>query len=249
MAVWMRRTAALLCLAVVAAVVPVAALFAVATILRNAAFMYLPVATIQLLSSGAPVLAYVLSCLTRLDAFRPALGAAVLVIAGGCAWATSESVAALASSSRRGIAFQVAGLTLEALRSVLLKKVMVRTGPASSSLALLYMVAPVACAVLAVPAAVTEMPAAAAFVASGGGTFRALLCINIVMAVCLNLSSFFFIKTCAVTTTSVTALAKDGVIILGSYAVQPGAVASGRVLVGFGVTLAGTVAYMGLQQR
>lgn len=231
-----------------ASVAPIAALFAVSTILRNSAFMYLPVATIQLLSSGSPVIIYLLSCLTRLDTFRPVLGLSVLTIAGGCAWATSGSIATLAASSRRGVTFQVSGLLFESLRGVLLKKIMVKSGPSQSSLGLLYMVAPVAAALLVLPTAATELSGAATFIATQGAPFRMLLCINIMMAVCLNLSSFFFVKTCAITTTSVAALAKDSMVIMGSYALHP-ETASARVFAGYAVTLAGTAFYTSLQQQ
>ena len=233
--------------AVLASVAPIAALFAVSTILRNYAFLYLPVSTIQLLSSGSPVINYALACATRLDVFRPRRALTVAVIAAGCAWATSGSIATLAFTSYAGLVFQVCGLLVEACRGVLLKKAMVQSAT-PSSLGLLYMVAPVAFAMLVVPAASTELREAVAFVATRGSTFQMLLGINIVMAVCLNLSSYFFVKTCAVTTTSIAALVKDGVLILGSCAVHPDK-ATGPVIAGYGVTLVGILCYTTTQQQ
>lgn len=227
-------------------IAPIAALFAVGTVLRTSAFVYLPVATIQLLSSGAPVVIYLMSCVTGLDTFHPALGVCVLAIAGGCVWAAWGSIAALATAPINGIVLQVSGLLTEALRGVMLKKIMVDTAASHSSLDLLYMMSPVAAAMLALPAT-QQLAPALAFIRTHGSAFQGMLAVNVMMAVCLNLSSFFFIKTCTVTTTSVAALAKDAFIIMGACALNP-ALLSANVVAGYGVTFAATAVYMWLKQ-
>lgn len=226
---------------------PVAVLFAAATCLRNSAYLYLPVPTIQLLSSTSPVFVYIISCCCGLDQCRSTLGLAVLVITGGCVWALSDSAASMPTFFLQGIGCQLSGLILEATRGCLLKRLMVDIGQ-MTPLTLLYIMSPMVCALLATPIMLTEINHAWTYLSEQNSHFFLLLGVNVALAVCLNWSSVYFLKSFSVTTTSITALVKDSVLILGTNALHH--TASGyNFYYGYSVTVAGLMAYVTLRNR
>ena len=235
--------------ALVLEMLPIAAIFTISTWMRNTAFIYLPVSTIQIIGGLAPAVTYVISCIARMETFSWRFAMATMAMFAGVAMATFGS----ARAPWPGFALQMTGILLEALRGVLLKKKMTYTednrlrdlGP----LPLLYLSAPLSSIIFLLLSPLTDLDAAIQHLRSGGNLLVAALVGNVVLAVCLNFASFVFIKKCTTTTTSVTAMTKDCILVVGCILWLEGFNGdTARSLCGYGVSIMGTVAYVGLRQ-
>ena len=223
-------------------VLPVAALFAASTLMRNAAYAHLPVSMIQIVAGAGPALTYLASCVLGLEAFVPKLGGAVVIMFAGVFVATFQG----ALTSPFGLALQSGGVMLEVMRSVMLKRIFVDFADTGINfLGVLYLSAPLSMLMLAVPACMWDVGPAVGQMAQANSSLAAALGANVCLAVCVNFASYFFINACSNTTASVTAASKDSVLILGSLLVCQGlSPASLRSLLGYFVSLAGTGAYI-----
>lgn len=198
--------------------IPIALVFAAATVMRNYALVSLSIPMIQMINSSSPALVYVLSCVAKLDRFSVKMGAAVGGISAGVFLSAAFMLQSASVSS--GAALLFAGLALEAIRGILLKK-MLNASCATESvspLGLLYVSSTMSFFFLVGPVALTEAKEAiSALRASPVPLLFPLLTGNVCFAICLNFASFNFIKTCSVTTTSITAVLKDCALFFASF--------------------------------
>jgi drug/metabolite transporter (DMT)-like permease len=105
----------------VRSMMPISIIFTVATVMRNFAFIYLPVPNIQIINSSAPAVSYIISCLVGIEKFKSKMAFAVGGISAGVCLSAAS---AMRSTSSFGAALLFGGLVLEATRGVLLKKLL-----------------------------------------------------------------------------------------------------------------------------
>lgn len=245
--------------------VPISIIFTVATVMRNYAFIYLPVPTIQIINSSAPAVSYVMSCLVGIEKFSSKMALAVGAISAGVCLSAASAVRV---TSGLGAALLFGGLVLEATRGVLLKRLLNDNGSVSP-LGLLLLSSTMSSLLLAGPVGLTEAKDAFPVLQASGAPLLYLLAGNVFFAICLNFASFNFLKTCSVTTTSITAVSKDCALFFVSSYVFPGGhfsspLASFRssfsaaaqrhgklnlAVVGYSVSIVATLIYIRLRHR
>jgi Triose-phosphate Transporter family len=232
--------------------VPISLIFAVATVMRNYAFISLPISTIQMVNSCSPALVYVFSCVARLDRFSTKMAVAVSGISAGvCLSATS--VMRTTKTSATGTALLFGGLILEATRGILLKKMLLNSirVDGAGTMGLLYMSSTLSFLFLAGPVALTEAKQVFLVLRSSAVPLPPLLAGNVFFAICLNFASFNFLNTCSVTTTSITAVLKDFALFFVSLVVLQGGTSSFSLLnigvAGYTLSIISTLMYIRLR--
>lgn len=247
----------------VKSMMPISVIFTIATVMRNFAFIYLPVPTIQIINSSAPAVSYVISCLVGIEKFSPKMALAVGGISAGVCLSAAT---AMRFTSVVGAALLFGGLILEATRGVLLKRLLNNNGSVSP-LGLLFLSSTMSSLLLVGPVGMTEARNAFSVLQASGSPLLFLLAGNVFFAICLNFASFNFLKTCSVTTTSITAVSKDcALFFVASYVLQGSQFSSSPLPspssfsssqrhekwnlggVGYSVSIAATLIYIRLRQ-
>jgi len=236
--------------------VPISLIFAAATVMRNYAFISLPISTIQMVNSSSPALVYVFSCVVRLDRFSTKMAVAVGGISAGvCLSATS--VMRLPTASATGTAALLfAGLILEATRGILLKKMLLKSSCVDGvgTLGLLYVSSTLSFLFLTGPVAMAEAKQAFSVLRSSPVPLLPLLAGNVFFAICLNFASFNFLNTCSVTTTSITAVLKDcalffmSLVVLQGGTSSPSSSFSNAGVAGYSLSIFSTLVYIKLRR-
>jgi hypothetical protein len=239
--------------ALVKKMVPISLLFAVATVMRNYAFISLPISTIQMVNSSSPALVYVFSCVARLDMLSTKMAVAVSGISAGVGLSAASAMR-LTTTSAAGTSLLFGGLVLEATRGILLKKMLLNSTGVDSvgTLGLLYLSSTMSLMFLAGPVALTEAKQVFSVLRSSPVPLLPLLAGNVFFAICLNFASFNFLKTCSVTTTSITAVLKDCALFFVSLVVLQGATSyftiSSVGVAGYSLSIISTLLYIKLRR-
>jgi drug/metabolite transporter (DMT)-like permease len=209
--------------ALVKKMVPISLLFALATVMRNYAFISLPISTIQMVNSSSPALVYVFSCIARLERLSTRMAVAVSGISAGVGFSAASAMRQT-TASPAGTSLLLGGLILEATRGILLKKMLLNSIGVDSvgTLGLLYVSSTMSFMFLAGPVALTEAKQVFSVLRSSTEPLLPLLVGNVCFAICLNFASFNFLHTCSVTTTSITAVLKDCALFFVSLVVLQG---------------------------
>jgi len=204
-------------LPLVRSMMPISIIFTIATVMRNFAFIYLPVPTIQIINSSAPAVSYFISCLVGIEKFSLKIALAVGGISAGVCLSAAT---AMRFTSIVGAALLFGGLVLEATRGVLLKRLL-NNNVSVSPLGLLFLSSTMSFLLLVGPVGLKEASDAFSVMQASGLPLLFLLAGNVFFAICLNFASFNFLKTCSVTTTSITAVSKDcALFFISSYVLQ-----------------------------
>jgi len=203
--------------------VPISLLFAVATVMRNYAFISLPISTIQVANSSSPALVYVFSCIARLDRISTKMAVAVSGISAGVGLSAASAMRKTRASPA-GTSLLLGGLILEATRGILLKKMLLNSIDVDGvgTLGLLFVSSTMSFIFLAGPVALIEAKQVFSVLRSSPVPLLPLLAGNVCFAICLNFASFNFLNTCSVTTTSITAVLKDCALFFVSLVVLQG---------------------------
>ena len=233
---------------------PISLVFAVATVMRNYAFISLPIPMILTVNSSSPALVYAFSCVARLDRFSTKMAVAVSGISAGvCLSATS--VMRLTTTSATGTAALLfAGLILEATRGILLKKMLLNNSmcvDGVGTLGLLFVSSTLSFLFLTGPVALTEAKQVFSVLRSSPVPLLPLLAGNVFFAICLNFASFNFLNTCSVTTTSITAVLKDCALFFMSLVVLQGGMSSSfsnAGVAGYSLSIFSTLVYIKLRR-
>ena len=239
--------------ALVKKMVPISLLFAVATVMRNYAFISLPISTIQMVNSSSPALVYVFSCVARLDRLSTKMAVAVSGISAGVGLSAASAMR-LTTTSAAGTSLLFGGLVLEATRGILLKKMLLNSTGVDSvgTLGLLYLSSTMSFMFLAGPVALTEAKKVFSVLRSSPVPLLPLLAGNVFFAICLNFASFNFLKTCSVTTTSITAVSKDCALFFMSLVVLQGGTSyfpiSSVGVAGYSLSIISTLLYIKLRR-
>ena len=248
----------------VRSMMPISIMFTIATVMRNFAFIYLPVPTIQIINSSAPAVSYVVSCLVGIEKFSLKMALAVGGISAGVCLSAAT---AMHLTSTVGAALLFGGLVLESTRGVLLKRLL-NNNASVSPLGLLFLSSTMSFLLLVGPVGLAEARDAFSVIQASGSPLLFLLAGNVFFAICLNFASFNFLKTCSVTTTSITAVSKDcALFFVSSYVLQGGSHFSpspmysqssfhsstrhtkwNLVAVGYSVSIIATLIYIRLRQ-
>lgn len=239
--------------ALVKKMVPISLLFAVATVMRNYAFISLPISTIQMVNSSSPALVYVFSCIARLDRLSTKMVVAVSGISAGVSLSAASAMR-LTTASAAGTWLLFGGLVLEATRGILLKKMLLNSIRVDSvgTLGLLYVSSTMSFMFLAGPVALTEAKQVFSVLRSSPVPLLPLLAGNVFFAICLNFASFNFLNTCSVTTTSITAVLKDCALFFVSLGVLQGGTSSFPIsdvgVAGYSLSIISTLMYIKLRR-
>ena len=229
--------------------VPVSIMFASATVMRNYAFISLPISTMQMINSSSPALAYVFSCTARLDKFSYKMAAAVSGISAGVCLSAASTMRL--TTSAVGAALLFGGLILEVARGILLKMLLLNSSADSvGPMGLLYLSSTMSFLFLAGPVALTEAKQVFSVLRSSPLPLLPLLAGNVFFAICLNFASFNFLNTCSVTTTSITAVLKDCALFFVSLVVlQGGTFVSHVGLAGYALSIMSTLTYILMRRQ
>lgn len=117
--------------------VPISVMFASATVMRNYAFISLPISTMKMISSSSLALSHVFSCTARLDKFSYKMAAAVSGISAGVCLSAASTMRLMTSAV--GAALLFGGLILEVKRGILLKMLHSSSIDSVGPMGLLYM--------------------------------------------------------------------------------------------------------------
>ena len=218
----------------------IAALYASSVTLRNAAFMHVSVATIQLLTALAPACVYVFSLAFGLQTLR----LQTVIILVGLATGTALCVSGTPAASTVGMGLQIAGIVCETLKSVL-TQVFVQKGSGlhlTATDALATISWPSA-ALTFVPACWFELDSAHAFLRSHSVWFPPALACNVGLAVLFNIAHLAVLKRFNALTVSLTGQLKSWALIVTSL-VMAGESCSPRFALGGCLVVLSSAAYV-----
>ena len=218
---------------------PVGVFFAASLVLSNMAYTYISVAYIQMIKASTPVVVLVLSFAFRIE--RPSLRLLVYIVL--ISSGVTLSCYANVETSAIGTLMQLAALLCEGVRLVLVNLLLTSKGLKLSPIASLFYIAPACFLCLIGPWAVLEAPYvladSLAVIRQAGAV---VLISNSSVAFLLNLATLALIKQTSALTLNIAGVCKDVLLIAFSVAVH-GAVVTPLQYLGYGIAMAGVVAY------
>jgi hypothetical protein len=207
-------------------VIPVAAMFTISIVLRNFVYLFLSVAAMQLLASAAPVIVFLVTCVTGHEKLTPRLTVAICMVCVGVILASTGEVRV----AWQGVFLQIVAMVLEGFRAVRLKTFMKASGASLDSLDMLQLLSPVSAALLYVPAALIDFQDVWEYTKTEGWAIHAALACNVAVAFALNFAALRMLREVSVLTTSLSGVAKDCAIIWTSLALGDGAFTTTNVV-------------------
>lgn len=219
--------------------VPVAVLFSASICMKNAAMMYISVASGQFLVATAPLFVYVFSVLLGLEARGFVMLANVILMAGGA----SLSVSGTMWLSHYGVLLQLMGVVADSLRAVLLNLFLQKVDPGLSTFDAMQCITLPCCVMTALLCAFFEAPNLLLDLPTRTIHFWQALAAKVVLAVVLNLLQTFVLKRFHVLTLSIAGIAKDWTLILASSVVEGHSIST-RFAIGGVVTFASSIWYV-----
>lgn len=180
-------------------------------ILRNKAYIYMSVSALQIISSFSPAWVYYLSIIMGFETFRLEIFVYILGITAGTALASIHNFRA----ELVGCSFQGAGILLEGVRTVSLKKFIQNNRKYSITDILMYS-SFFSVILLSGPALVIEGEKAYKLFELSSSWLGKLVLGNAIVAVLLNIVSMEFVRIFPATFLSVSAVSKDLILVFFS---------------------------------
>lgn len=218
-------------------VVPIGAMFAMTLWLGNSAYLYISVAFAQMLKATMPVAVFLLGTAAGLEAMSSRMFLIMSIISFGVVVASYGEV----SISWVGVVYQMGGVIGEALRLIFMEIFVKRKGVRLNSISMMYYVSPCSALCLFVPWIFLEKPK---MDSSGPWNFPPItLFLNCLCTFVLNLSVFLVISHTSALTIRVAGVVRDWVVVLLSALLFSDTKLTLVNLVGYGIAIAGVVAY------
>lgn len=218
-------------------VIPIGAMFAMTLWLGNSAYLYISVAFAQMLKAIMPVAVFILGAAAGLEVMNCRMLVIMSVISLGVIVASYGEV----TVSWIGVVYQMGGVIGEALRLIFMEIFVKRKGVRLNSISMMYYVSPCSALCLFVPWLFLEKPKM-----DSGGTWNfppLILVLNCLCTFALNLSVFLVISRTSALTIRVTGVVRDWIVVLLSAVIFADTKLTPINLVGYGIAIAGVVAY------
>ncbi|KAJ0975691.1 hypothetical protein J5N97_017656 [Dioscorea zingiberensis] len=221
----------------VTSVIPIGAMFAMTLWLGNSAYLYISVAFAQMLKAIMPVAVFILGTLVGLEIMSCRMLFIMSVISFGVIVASYGEV----SVNWVGVVYQMGGVVGEALRLIFMEIFVKRKGVRLNSLSVMYYVSPCSALCLFIPWIFLEK---SKMDSAGTWNFPPLiLALNCLCTFALNLSVFLVISHTSALTIRVAGVVRDWVVVLLSALLFADTKLTVINLVGYGIAIAGVVAY------
>ncbi|XP_072966675.1 probable sugar phosphate/phosphate translocator At3g14410 [Typha angustifolia] len=218
-------------------VVPIGAMFAMTLWLGNSAYLYISVAFAQMLKAVMPVAVFLLGAAAGLEEMSSRMFFIMSVISFGVIVASYGEV----TISWVGVVYQMGGVVAEALRLIFIEIFLKRKGVRLNLISMMYYVSPCSALCLFIPWIFLEKPK---MDSSGSWNFPPLiLFFNCMCTFVLNLSVFLVISRTSALTARVTGVVRDWVVVLLSAIIFADTKLTIINIVGYGIAIAGVVAY------
>ncbi|XP_072994166.1 probable sugar phosphate/phosphate translocator At3g14410 [Typha latifolia] len=218
-------------------VVPIGAMFAMTLWLGNSAYLYISVAFAQMLKAVMPVAVFLLGAAAGLEEMSSRMFFIMSVISFGVIVASYGEV----TISWVGVVYQMGGVVAEALRLIFIEIFLKRKGVRLNLISMMYYVSPCSALCLFIPWIFLEKPK---MDSSGSWNFPPLiLFFNCMCTFVLNLSVFLVISRTSALTARVTGVVRDWVVVLLSAIIFADTKLTVINIVGYGIAIAGVVAY------
>ena len=184
----------------------ISTLFTCSLLLRNAAYMYISVAVIQIISAFSPIAVYISVCAFNLERFNHRHMSNIYMIC--CGVCTSSF--GLIHVDWIGIGLQITGIAVEAIRTAALQMLLQNSVAKPSNVSLMYVLAP-SCAILLSPICCYEL------LMLNKAKIRAqnamLIFLNSCVALTMNLASLYVIQISSSLTISLASVLRDWILV------------------------------------
>ncbi|XP_020580514.1 probable sugar phosphate/phosphate translocator At3g14410 isoform X1 [Phalaenopsis equestris] len=218
-------------------IIPIGAMFAMTLWLGNSAYLYISVAFAQMLKAVMPVAVFILGAAAGLEVLSCRMFLIMSVISLGVIIASYGEV----TVSWVGVVYQMGGVVGEALRLIFMEIFVKRKGIRLNSISVMYYVSPCSAFCLFVPWLFLDKPK---MDSAGPWNFPPLiLFLNCLCTFVLNLSVFLVISRTSALTIRVAGVVRDWVVVLFSAALFSDTKLTVINLIGYGIAIAGVVAY------
>ncbi|KAI0498830.1 hypothetical protein KFK09_019725 [Dendrobium nobile] len=218
-------------------IIPIGAMFAMTLWLGNSAYLYISVAFAQMLKAVMPVAVFILGAAAGLEVLSCRMFLIMSVISFGVIVASYGEV----TVSWVGVVYQMGGVVGEALRLIFMEIFVKRKGIRLNSISVMYYVSPCSAFCLFIPWLFLDKPK---MDSAGPWNFPPLiLFLNCICTFVLNLSVFLVISRTSALTIRVAGVVRDWVVVLLSAALFSDTKLTFINLVGYGIAIAGVVAY------
>ncbi|KAL0912165.1 hypothetical protein M5K25_018122 [Dendrobium thyrsiflorum] len=218
-------------------IIPIGAMFAMTLWLGNSAYLYISVAFAQMLKAVMPVAVFILGAAAGLEVLSCRMFMIMSVISFGVIVASYGEV----TVSWVGVVYQMGGVVGEALRLIFMEIFVKRKGIRLNSISVMYYVSPCSAFCLFIPWLFLDKPK---MDSAGPWNFPPLiLFLNCICTFVLNLSVFLVISRTSALTIRVAGVVRDWVVVLLSAALFSDTKLTFINLVGYGIAIAGVVAY------
>jgi hypothetical protein len=223
---------------------PIAFMSSFTIVLRNFIYFYLPVASMQLVASAAPVVVYIIAVVSGMEAYNTDIVLSVCCVCAG----VSIAVYSPASGRWQGIAMQIIAMTTDAVRGVHLKRFLNISEASYGTLDVLYLMAPASAILLYIPASCLEFGGVLQYTNNNGYVIHVFLLFNALLAGLLNLASIWMLKEVSVLTSSLSAVSKDILIIVCSLFLGDGHMSMTNC-VGWATSVVGLIWYAFIRSK
>ncbi|KAK8941110.1 putative sugar phosphate/phosphate translocator [Platanthera zijinensis] len=218
-------------------IIPIGAMFAMTLWLGNSAYLYISVAFAQMLKAVMPVAVFFLGAAAGLEVLSCKMFLIMSVISLGVIVASYGEV----TVSWVGVVYQMGGVVGEALRLIFMEIFIKRKGIRLNSISVMYYVSPCSAFCLFIPWLFLDKPK---MDSAGPWNFPpVILLLNCLCTFALNLSVYLVISRTSALTIRVAGVVRDWVVVLFSAVIFSDTKLTGINLVGYGIAIAGVVAY------
>lgn len=225
-------------------VVPIAFFFALSLHFNQSAYVHLSVSFVQMIKTALPAVTFFVSVAWGALHFDAPLLGTILIITVGVFIASYGEIEFV----WRGAIYQTLALVFEAIRLVLIEKLLKSKGLNFNPLQVLYYIAPCSVCFLALSFVVVELPALRALTAAETDITWWHLLANCANAFALNLAAFVLIGLTSALTMNVAGVVKDCVMIFLSYETFGSPVTRLNIF-GFAISVAGVKLYNRRKQQ
>jgi len=207
-------------------VVPIGILFAVYLALGNVSYMYLSVPYIQMLKNAGPLFVFAVAVAFGMEKFTMATVMPICIVVVGVAAATVGE----AAFNLFGFMLQLAGFFLDALRLVLIKKLLSSNGTKLDPLSGLYYYCPVCVVLLLGPVIHFEGSIVLDVLRHASPSLIGIIVLNGLVAFSVNISLLSVLAHTSATTLTMASVVRNILLTFGSAMMFHNSITHGQIL-------------------